>query len=125
MNTVKLEITVNHRDDIQRTPQCPAGKPGFGKGFLESRFSKPLLPVSQIESTDQSIRRIACHLREIQDGVQTAGRILMRTDRHRCGQSQEAAVEEALNYLSSCTDQISEDLYPLLKRLSQRKNNNS
>ena len=125
MNKLSIEITLNCQDDIQRQAPSSVCKPALGTDFLETRFSRPLLRVSDTETQDVLIKRILGNLREIQDGVQSAGLTLMQKGPLGSLQNQEAAVIEALSLLRCCASQISDDLYPLIKRLSQRKNCNS
>jgi len=115
-------IFTGRQDGTQKMAPNTVYNTAFGINALETQFSRPLLRVSQIETQDQLIKRILGNLREIQDGVQSAGRTLLRTGRRKCEQYPEAAVIETLNLLKECSSQISDDLFPLLKRLSQRKN---
>jgi len=119
------EFGINRQDDIQKQPQNTSCNKLLGRDFLEILFSKPLLQVSRIEIQDPKIRRILGNLREIQDGVQMAGLTLLKKDRHIYSEHPEVAVEEALRFLSECAIQISDDLLPLIKRLSQHENHMS
>jgi len=123
-NWINFSYSTMDQGDIQKRHQTPVCKEEFGRRFLETQFSKPLLRVSQFETQDLSIKRILLNLREIQDGVQSAGRTLMRIDRHISEQYEKEAVTEALYLLKEAANQISSDLFPLIRRLSQRKNHN-